>query len=69
MNASLVAARASQQRDPKQFVIVAREFESIATQVSQLAQQTSEGLTSLERQSAQIYSVVSTVDADVQSFG
>lgn len=69
MNASLVAARASQQRDPKQFVIVAREFDSIAAQVSQLAQLTSEGLTSLERQSAQIYSVVSKVDGDVQSLG
>lgn len=69
MNASLVAARASQQRDPKQFVIVAREFDSIAAQVSKLAQQTSEGLTNLERQSAQIYSVVSTVDSDVQSLG
>ncbi len=69
LNASLVAARASQQRDPRQFVVAAREFDSIAAQVSKLAQQTSEGLTSLEQQSAQIYSVVSAVDGDVQSLG
>lgn len=69
LNASLVAARASQQRDPKQFAAAAREFDSIADQVSKLAQQTSEDLISLEQQSAQIYSVVSAVDGDVQSLG
>ncbi|NJR72571.1 MAG: GAF domain-containing protein [Scytonema sp. CRU_2_7] len=69
MNASLVAARASQQRDPRQFVVVAREFDSIADQVSKLAQQTSEGLVTLERQSTQIHSAVSEIDADVQSLG
>ena len=69
LNASLVAARASEQRDPKQFVVVAREFDSIADQVSKLAQQTSEGLTALEQQSAQIQSVASAVDGDVQSLG
>jgi methyl-accepting chemotaxis protein PixJ len=69
LNASLVAARAAEQRDPKQFASVAREFELIATQVSQLAQQTNEGLTSLEQRSAQIHKVVSSVDADVQRLG
>ncbi len=69
LNASLVAARAAEQRDPKQFASVAREFELIATQVSQLAQQTSEGLTSLEQRSAQIHQVVSSVDVDVQQLG
>ncbi len=69
LNASLVAARAAEQRDPKQFATVAREFESIATQVSQLARQTNEGLTSLEQRSSQIHRVVSSVDADVQKLG
>ncbi len=69
LNASLVAARAAEQRDPKQFAAVAREFELIATQVSQLAQQTSEGLTSLEQRSSQIHQVVSSVDVDVQKLG
>jgi methyl-accepting chemotaxis protein PixJ len=69
INASLVAARASEQRDPRQFVVVAREFDSIADQVNKLAQQTSEGLTDLEQRSAQIHSAVSAVDGDVQSMG
>jgi twitching motility protein PilJ len=69
LNASLVAARASEQRDPRQFVVVAREFDFIADQVSKLAQQTSEGLTALEQQSTQIHSAVSAVDGDVQSLG
>ena len=69
LNASLVAARASEQRDPRQFVVVAREFDSIADQVNKLAQQTSEGLTDLEQRSAQIHSAVAAVDGDVQSMG
>ncbi len=69
LNASLVAARAAEQRDPRQFEAVAREFESIADQVSQLAQQTNEGLTSLEQSNAQINKVVSDVDGEVQRLG
>lgn len=69
LNASLVAARAAEQRDPKQFESVAREFESIASQVSQLAQQTNEGLTSLEQRNTQIHRVVSDVDGEVQRLG
>jgi methyl-accepting chemotaxis protein PixJ len=69
LNAALVAARAAEQRDPKQFESVAREFESIAGQVSQLAQQTNEGLTSLEQRNTQIHKVVSEVDGEVQRLG
>lgn len=69
MNASLVAARASEQRDPAQFVVVAREFEAIANQVAALAQRTNEGLVRLEQRSNQIHSVVSAVDAKVQNLG
>ena len=69
LNASLVAARAAEQRDPKLFASVAREFELIATQVSQLAQETNEGLVSLEQRSSQIHRVVSSVDVDVQKLG
>lgn len=69
LNASLVAARASEQRDPRQFIVVAREFDSIANQVNKLAQQTNEGLVALEQRSAQIHSVVSAIDADVQGLG
>jgi methyl-accepting chemotaxis protein PixJ len=69
LNASLVAARAAEQRDPKLFASVAREFELIATQVSQLAQLTNEGLVTLEQRSSQIHKVVSSVDTDVQKLG
>lgn len=69
MNASLVAARGSEQRDPTQFVVVAREFEAIANQVSNLAQRTSTGLVSLEQRSSQIHNVVSSVDTNVQNLG
>lgn len=69
LNASLVAARASEQRDPKQFASVAREFDSIANQVSRLAQQTNEGLLALEQRSNQIHSVVSIIDANIQNLG
>ena len=69
LNASLVAARAAEQRDPKQFAAVAREFESIAGQVGQLAQQTNDGLATLEQRSTQIHRVVSDVDVEVQRLG
>ena len=69
LNASLVAARAAEQRDPRQFEAVAREFESIAGQVSQLAQQTNEGLATLEQRNTQINRVVSDVDGEVQRLG
>lgn len=69
MNASLVAARASEQRDPTQFVVVAREFESIANQVSSLAQRTNSGLVNLEQRSSQIHNVVTSIDTNVQNLG
>ncbi len=69
LNASLVAARAAEQRDPRQFAVAAREFGAIAAQVSQLAQQTNDSLTTLEQRSTQIQSVVFAVDANVQRVG
>jgi methyl-accepting chemotaxis protein PixJ len=69
LNASLVAARAAEQRDPRQFAVAAREFSSVATQISQLAQQTNDSLTMLEQRSEQIQNVVFTVDASVQRVG
>jgi methyl-accepting chemotaxis protein len=69
LNASLVAARAAEQRDPRKFAAAAQEFEAIAGQVSQLAQQTNEGLTTLEQRTAQIQNVVAGVDTEVQGLG
>ncbi|OIP68775.1 MAG: hypothetical protein AUK48_15220 [Oscillatoriales cyanobacterium CG2_30_44_21] len=67
LNATLVAARAAEQKDPKQFASVAREFESIAGQVNELATQTNEGLTILQQRTSQIQTVVTAIDSEVQS--
>jgi methyl-accepting chemotaxis protein PixJ len=69
LNATLVAARASEQKDPRKFMVVAREFEAIATQVGNLAQQTNSGLEVLQQRTNQINAVVSGVDAEVQGLG
>lgn len=65
MNASMVAARAVEQKDPDQFASVAREFEAIAGQVSNLATQTSQGLMLLQQRTGFIEVVVSGIDQDV----
>ena len=67
LNATLVAARAAEQKDPKQFAGVAREFESIAAQVNDLATQTNDGLTVLQQRTSQIQTVVTAIDAEVQN--
>jgi methyl-accepting chemotaxis protein PixJ len=69
LNASLVATRAAEQKDPRKFAAAAQEFEAIANQVSQLAQQTNEGLISLEQRTAQIQNVVASVDTELQGLG
>jgi twitching motility protein PilJ len=69
VNATLVAARASEQKDPRYFGTVAREFEGIAAQVSSLAQQTNDGLLTLQQRTDQIHSVVSTIDVEIQGLG
>jgi twitching motility protein PilJ len=67
LNATLVAARAGEQKDPKQFASVAREFEMIAGQVNDLATQTNSGLTVLQQRTSQIQTVVTAIDAEVQN--
>ena len=65
-NASMVAARALEQRDPQQFVSVAREFETIATQVNTLATQTNQGLAVLQQRTGFVDVVVSGIEQDVR---
>jgi methyl-accepting chemotaxis protein PixJ len=65
-NASMVAARALEQRDPEQFVSVAREFEAIASQVNNLATQTNQGLIALQQRTGFVDVVVSGIDQDVR---
>ncbi len=65
-NASMVAARALEQRDPEQFASVAREFEAIASQVNNLATQTNQGLVALQQRTGFVDVVVSGIDQDVR---
>lgn len=65
-NASMVATRALEQRDPQQFVSVAREFEAIASQVNTLATQTNQGLVVLQQRTGFVEVVVSGIDQDVR---
>ena len=66
LNASTIASRASQQQDPDQFTSVAREFETIASQVNDLAVQTNQNLLLLQQRTEQIQTVVSGLNQDVQ---
>ncbi|MBR8829315.1 MAG: methyl-accepting chemotaxis protein [Gomphosphaeria aponina SAG 52.96 = DSM 107014] len=66
LNASMIAARASEQQDPEQFASIAREFETIATQVNDLAVATNDSLIILQQRTDQIETVVSGLDLDVQ---
>ncbi|MDX2254878.1 MAG: HAMP domain-containing protein [Pseudanabaenaceae cyanobacterium bins.39] len=65
-NASMVASRALEQRDPEQFVSVAKEFEAIASQVNTLATQTNQGLVVLQQRTGSVDVVVSGIDQDVR---
>jgi len=65
-NASMVASRALEERDPDQFVSVAREFEAIASQVNNLATQTNQGLVVLQQRTGFVDVVVSGIDQDVR---
>ncbi|MFN3926795.1 MAG: hypothetical protein ACK4QL_05625 [Pseudanabaenaceae cyanobacterium] len=66
MNASMVAARAVEQREPDQFASVAREFAAIASQVNSLATQTNQGLVVLQQRTGFVEVVVSGIDKDIK---
>ncbi len=66
MNASMIAARAVEQKEPDQFASVAREFEAISAQVNNLATQTNQGLIVLQQRTGFIEIVVSGIDQDVR---
>ncbi|MBW4621903.1 MAG: methyl-accepting chemotaxis protein [Cyanosarcina radialis HA8281-LM2] len=66
LNASLLSNRASEQQDPEQFASVVREFETIATQVNDLAVQANQSLVLLQQRTDQMQTVVSGLKQDVQ---
>jgi twitching motility protein PilJ len=66
MSATLLSARATAQQDPRQMMVVAKEFETIATQIKGLAEQTNQNLSSLQKRTDQIRGTVSSVNQDLQ---
>lgn len=66
LNASMLSTRASEQQDPTQFAAVTREFETIASQVNDLAAETNQSLVVLQRRTEQIQTVVSGLNHDVE---
>jgi methyl-accepting chemotaxis protein len=66
LNASMIASRASAQEDPEQFIVITKEFETIAQQINDLAVQTNQGLLRLKQRTDQIETVVSGITQDIQ---
>ncbi|PSB04072.1 methyl-accepting chemotaxis protein [Merismopedia glauca] len=66
LNASLLSSRAMEQQDPEQFASIAREFETITSQVNDLANQTNQDLVILQQRTDQIQAVVSGLSEDVR---
>jgi methyl-accepting chemotaxis protein PixJ len=65
LNASLLSGRAIEEQDPEQFTSIAREFETIATQVNNLASETNLSLGLLQQRTTQIQTVTSGLNQDV----
>jgi methyl-accepting chemotaxis protein PixJ len=65
LNASLLSTRAIEEQDPEQFTSIAREFETIATQVNSLAGETNLSLGLLQQRTTQIQTVTSGLNQDV----
>ena len=67
MSATLLSARAAEQKDPRQFLGLAREFGTIAEQVKTLANQTNDGLGSLQKRTQRVQAVVYLINSDVKN--
>ncbi len=67
MSANLIASRAKEQKDPRQFLSLALEFEAIAKQVGELARQANNGLGPLQQRTAQVQQSVAGINQDIQN--
>ncbi len=65
LNASTLATRAIGEQNPEQFASLAREFETIARQVSNLALDTNTSLASLQQRTDRVQTVTSGLTQDV----
>ncbi len=67
LNASLVAEKAQKETDPEQFFLIAQEFATIAQQINDLANLTSESLLTLQQRTEQMQTMASGFNQDVQN--
>jgi twitching motility protein PilJ len=67
LNASLVAEKAEKETDPEQFFLIAQEFATIAQQINDLANLTSESLLTLQQRTEQMQTMASGFNQDVQN--
>jgi twitching motility protein PilJ len=66
MSATLLSARATAQQDPRQMMVIAKEFETIAYQIKSLAEQTNRNLGVLQKRTDLIQNTVSSITQDLQ---
>jgi methyl-accepting chemotaxis protein PixJ len=65
LNVSTLASRAIQERNPDQFASLAKEFETIAIQVNNLATDTNYSLASLQQRTDRVQTVTSGLTQDI----
>jgi methyl-accepting chemotaxis protein PixJ len=65
LNASTLSTRALKEQNPEQFASLAHEFETIARQVNDLANETNRSLVLLQQRTDQIQTVTSGLNQDV----
>jgi twitching motility protein PilJ len=66
MGATLLSARASAQQDPKQMMVLGKEFETIANQIKSLAEQTNKNLGLLQKRTDRVQDAVFIITQDLQ---
>jgi methyl-accepting chemotaxis protein PixJ len=66
MGATLISARATAQQDPKQMLVLGKEFETIANQIKSLAEQTNKNLGLLQKRTDRVQDAVFIITQDLQ---
>jgi methyl-accepting chemotaxis protein PixJ len=66
MGATLLSARATAQQDPRQMMVLAKEFDTIAKQIKGLAEQTNQNLRFLRKRSDKIQGTVTSIAQSLQ---
>lgn len=66
MGATLLSARATAQQDPRQMMVLAKEFETVANQIKGLAEQTNQNLRLLQKRTDTIENTVFSINQDLQ---